>query len=57
VGVPWFKKSSGQDQPPAERVFGGPLSSIEPLRDEVITQHEPGHGEISFRWILARAAA
>jgi hypothetical protein len=26
------------------------------VRDEVITQHEPGHGEISFRWILARAA-
>lgn len=36
MGVPWFKKSSGQDQPPAERVFGGPLSSIEPLRDDEV---------------------
>ena len=31
-------------------------AGLEPVRDEVVTQHEPGHGEISFRWILARAA-
>jgi hypothetical protein len=26
------------------------------VRDEVVVQNEPGHGDISFRWILARAA-
>ena len=28
---------------------------LEPLRDEVVVQHEPGHGEVAFRWMLARA--
>jgi SAM-dependent methyltransferase len=30
-------------------------SGFEPLRDEVVVQHEPGHGDISFHWVLARA--
>ena len=28
---------------------------LEPVRDEIIVQHEPGHGDVSFRWVLARA--
>ena len=28
---------------------------LEIVRDEVVAQHEPGHGEVSFRWLLARA--
>jgi predicted TPR repeat methyltransferase len=30
-------------------------SGFEPLRDEVVVQHEPGHGEVAFRWVLAQA--
>jgi SAM-dependent methyltransferase len=30
-------------------------SGFEPLRDEVLVQHEPGHGDIAFHWVLARA--
>jgi SAM-dependent methyltransferase len=30
-------------------------SGLEPLRDEVVVQHEPGHGQVAFRWVLARA--
>jgi SAM-dependent methyltransferase len=26
------------------------------VREDVITQHEPGHGDVSFLWMLARAA-
>lgn len=52
LGAPMFFASLGSDAyVPLLRDAG-----LEPLRDEVITQHEPGHGEISFRWILARAA-
>jgi hypothetical protein len=32
-------------------------AGLEPVRDEVLVQHEPEHGDVSFRWILARAAA
>ena len=28
---------------------------LEPVRDEVVMQHEPGHGDVSFRWLLAQA--
>jgi SAM-dependent methyltransferase len=28
---------------------------LEPVRDEVVVQHEPGHGDVSFRWLLAQA--
>jgi SAM-dependent methyltransferase len=27
------------------------------LRDEVVVQHEPEHGAVAFRWLLAQAAA
>jgi len=30
-------------------------SGLEPLRDEVLVQHEPGHGDVAFHWVLARA--
>jgi SAM-dependent methyltransferase len=30
-------------------------SRLEPLRDEIVVQHEPGHGEVAFRWVLAQA--
>jgi ubiquinone/menaquinone biosynthesis C-methylase UbiE len=29
-------------------------AGFELLRDEVIVQHEPGHGDVPFLWILAR---
>src|SRR2546429_14655 len=32
-------------------------AGLEPVRDEVVAHHEPGHGDVSFRWTLARAAA
>jgi SAM-dependent methyltransferase len=32
-------------------------AGLEPVRDEVVVQNEPGHGDVSFRWTLARAAA
>ena len=53
LGAPMFFASLG-------RGAYGPLlrdAGIEPLREEVIVQHEPGHGEVSFCWSLARAAA
>ena len=52
LGAPMFFASLGSEAyPPLLRDAG-----LEPLRDEVVVQHEPGHGDISFRWILARAA-
>jgi hypothetical protein len=27
---------------------------LEPLRDEVIVQQEPGHGDVAFHWVLAQ---
>jgi SAM-dependent methyltransferase len=30
-------------------------SGLEVLRDEVVVQHEPGHGDVPFRWVLAQA--
>lgn len=30
---------------------------LQPLRDEVVVQHEPEHGAVAFRWLLAQAAA
>jgi SAM-dependent methyltransferase len=53
LGAPMFFASLGGDAyPPLLRDAG-----VEPVRDEVVVQHEPGHGDVSFRWILARAAA
>jgi hypothetical protein len=31
-------------------------AGLEPIRDQVVVQHEPGHGDRPFRWILARVA-
>jgi len=53
LGAPMFFASLGRDA-------YGPLlreAGLDPVRDEVIVQHEPGHGEVSFGWTLARAAA
>jgi SAM-dependent methyltransferase len=52
LGAPMFFASLGGDAYlPLLRDAG-----LEPRRDEVVVQHEPGHGDVSFRWILARAA-
>jgi SAM-dependent methyltransferase len=51
LGAPMFFASLGPDA-------YGPLlreAGLDLLRDEVLVQHEPGHGDVSFRWILARA--
>jgi SAM-dependent methyltransferase len=52
LGVPMFFASLGGD------AYGRLLreEDVEPLRDEVVVQHEPGHGDVPFRWVLARAA-
>jgi SAM-dependent methyltransferase len=52
LGAPMFFASlEGEAYVPLLRDAG-----LEPVRDEVVVHHEPGHGDISFRWILARAA-
>ena len=51
LGAPMFFASlDGEAYPPLLRASG-----LEPLRDEIIVQHEPGHGEVAFRWTLAQA--
>ena len=51
LGTPMFFASLGGDAYiPLLREAG-----LEPLRDEIVVQHEPGHGEVSFRWVLAEA--
>jgi len=53
LGAPMFFASlAGEAYIPLLRDAG-----LEPLRDEVVVHHEPGHGDVSFRWTLARAAA
>jgi predicted TPR repeat methyltransferase len=50
LGAPMFFASLGADAyPPLLRECG-----LELLRDEVVVQHEPGHGDIAFHWVLAR---
>jgi predicted TPR repeat methyltransferase len=52
LGAPMFFASLGGDAyAPLLRDAGLGL-----LRDDLVVQHEPGHGDVSFRWILARAA-
>ena len=52
LGAPMFFASrGGEAYVPLLRDAG-----LEPVRDEVVVHHEPGHGDVSFRWILARAA-
>ena len=51
LGAPMYFASLGGDAYlPLLRDCG-----LEPLRDEVVVQHEPGHGDIAFHWVLARA--
>ena len=51
LGAPMFFASLGGDAYlPLLRECG-----LELLRDEVVVQHEPGHGDIAFHWVLARA--
>jgi len=52
LGTPMFFASLGAD---AYRSLL-PETGLELLRDEVVSQHEPGHGDVSFLWTLARAA-
>ncbi|HMI29305.1 MAG TPA: class I SAM-dependent methyltransferase [Gaiellaceae bacterium] len=50
LGAPMFFASLGGDAYiPLLRESG-----LEPLRDEVLVQHEPGHGEVAFHWVLAQ---
>jgi SAM-dependent methyltransferase len=50
LGAPMFFASLGGDSYlPLLRECG-----LEPLRDEVIVQQEPGHGDVAFHWVLAR---
>ena len=53
LGAPMFFASLGGD------AYSSLLreSGLDPIRDEVDVQIEPGHGEVAFRWILAQAAA
>ena len=51
LGAPMFFASLGvESYVPLLGEYG-----LEPLRDEVITQTEPGHGDVAFQWVLARA--
>jgi SAM-dependent methyltransferase len=51
LGAPMFFASLGGDSYlPLLRDCG-----LEPLRDEVLVQHEPGHGDVAFHWVLAQA--
>ncbi len=51
LGAPMFFASLGGDSyPPLVREAG-----LEVLREEVVVQHEPGHGDVAFHWMLARA--
>jgi SAM-dependent methyltransferase len=51
LGAPMFFASlDGNSYIPLLRESG-----LEPLRDEVLVQHEPGHGDVAFHWVLARA--
>jgi SAM-dependent methyltransferase len=51
LGAPMFFASLGvESHVPLLRECG-----LEPLRDELITQSEPGHGDIAFHWVLAQA--
>jgi SAM-dependent methyltransferase len=50
LGAPMFFASLGGDSYiPLLRECG-----LEPLRDEVIVQQEPGHGDVAFHWVLAQ---
>jgi hypothetical protein len=51
LGAPMFFASlGGNAYLPLLRECG-----LEPLHEQVVVQHEPGHGEIAFHWVLAQA--
>lgn len=51
LGAPMFFASLGGDSYlPLLRDCG-----LEPLREEVVVQNEPGHGDVAFHWVLAQA--
>jgi SAM-dependent methyltransferase len=51
LGAPMFFASLGADSyPPLLREAG-----LDVLREEVVVQREPGHGDVAFLWVLARA--
>jgi SAM-dependent methyltransferase len=51
LGTPMYFASLGGDSYlPLLRECG-----LESLRDEVIVQREPGHGDVAFHWVLAQA--
>jgi len=51
LGAPMFFASLGGDSYlPLLRDCG-----LELLREEVVAQSEPGHGDVAFHWVLARA--
>jgi SAM-dependent methyltransferase len=51
LGTPMFFSSLGGDAYlPLLREAG-----LEPLRQEILVQHEPGHGDVSFLWVIAQA--
>ena len=51
LGAPMFFASlGGETYPPLLRELG-----LQPLREQVVVQHEPGHGDVAFQWVLAQA--
>jgi SAM-dependent methyltransferase len=50
LGAPMFFASHTPDENRALVAAAG----LEILRDRIIPHHEPGHGDVSFMWILAR---
>jgi len=51
LGAPMYFASLGRDSYlPLLRESG-----LEVVREQVVVQHEPGHGDIPFHWVLARA--
>ena len=50
LGVPMFFSSVHADE--SRRLVGAAGLAIE--LDEIVTQHEPGHGDVAFLWVLAR---
>ena len=53
LGVPMFFASLAADEYPSLLHDAG----LELVRDEVVTQQEPEHGDVAFRWVLAQANA
>ena len=51
LGAPmYFASLGGASYLPLLRALG-----FELLREEVVVQQEPGHGDVAFHWVLARA--